>query len=179
MGRFVNQAISNAQMYPMTEKDAALERVPQFLPFEPAANIAALATGQVDQIVSWMDFVATRIGFTSPTVGFPAMPGRWKVQIQDIGASRQFQPEGFNITALVGANTGVSDSAAVDLPVPWVFLEKTTVRITFQELTGFDNLPHLLLAGYLTNWRREASAAQSYQELNLKVLKSQAGETFG
>ncbi len=166
---------NNQPMYPISGKDAAMERVPYLIPFEPLIAIAANTTGQVDQLVSWRDFICTRVGFTSPTVGFPAAPGRWKVQIEDIGASRNFQPEGFDITAFVGGNTGISDSAAVDFPVPWVFLEKTTIRVTFEELTGFANLPHLVLVGYLTNWQREATAAQANQELALAAMKLQAG----
>lgn len=171
------QRIIDQQIYPISEKDAAMERIPQFLPFESAAPIAAGTTAQVDQIVSWNDFIVTKMGFTSPTVGFPAGPGRWKVQIQDIGASRQWQPEGFDVTAAVGANSGLSDSAPVDLPVPWVFLEKTTIRVTFEELTGFANTPHLLLIGYLTNWKREAAAAQAIQQMEIQVLKSQMQRT--
>lgn len=154
-------------VYPISEKDAALMHVPHFLPFEPPAAIGALATGVVDRVISWMDFVCTRIGFTSETVGFPATAGRWKVQIQDIGASRNFQQEAWNITALIGTNSGFADSPAVDLPVPWPFLEKTTIRVTFEDLTGLGGIPHLLLVGYLTNWERDASAAQAREELAL------------
>ena len=161
-------------VYPISEKDAAMERVPWLLPFEPAAQIATGATGIVDQVISWQDFVATRIGFTSEPVGFPAGPGRWKVQIQDVGASRSFQPEGFDITALIGGNFGVSDNPNTDMPCPWVFLEKTTVRITFENLAGLAALPHLLLIGYLTNWKRDAAAALAQQELQLAALQNQA-----
>jgi len=165
----------NVAVYPISAKDAAMERVPYFVPFEPLTPIAALATGQVDRTISWRDFVCVKLGFTSPTVGFPATPGRWNVQIQDVGASRNFQPDGFNITAAIGTNAGVSDSAPVDLCVPWVFLEKTTIRVTFEELAGFPNTPHLLLIGYLTNWNREATAAQAHQELTLQAMRRQAG----
>ena len=177
MGRFIpGQGIRAAQpIYSISAKDAAMGKTPYFLPFEPVAPIAAGATGQVNQTISWLDFVCTQMGFTSPTVGFPAAPGRWKVQIQDIGGSREFQPEGFDITAAIGANTGVSDSPPVDLAVPWVFMEKTTIRVTFEELTGFANTPHLLLIGYLTNWQRDATAAQARAELELEVLRRQAG----
>lgn len=176
MGRTIPGGLPQAPIYPISAKDAAMERVPYFLPFEPLVAIPALGTGQVDQTVSWQDFVCTKMGFTSPTVGFPAAPGRWKVQIQDIGGSRSFQPEGFNVTAAIGANAGQSDSAPVELPVPWIFMEKTTIRVTFEELTGFANTPHFLLIGYLTNWRREATAAQANQELVLKAMRMQAGE---
>lgn len=176
MGRSLPGGLPTTPIFPITAKDAAMERVPYFLPFEPIAAILALGTGQVDQTVSWQDFVCTKLGFTSPTVGFPAAPGRWKVQIQDIGGSRNFQPEGFDITAAIGANAGQSDSAPVELTVPWVFMEKTTIRVTFEELTGFANTPHLLLMGYLTNWEREVTAAQANQELVLKAMRRQAGE---
>jgi len=165
--------------YPINEKDAAMMRVPHFLPFEPIAAIAANATGIVDQVISWQDFVATRIGFTSDTVGFPAAAGRWRVQIQDVGASRQFQPAAWNVTALIGSNSGFADAAAVDLPTPWVFLEKTTVRVTFEDISGFGGTPHLLLVGYLTNWQRDAVAAQRREELEIAAKEALAqGETW-
>lgn len=175
MGRTIPGGLPQQPIFPISAKDAAMERVPYFIPFEPLVAIAASATGQVDQTVAAQDFVCTKLGFTSPTVGFPATPGRWKVQIQDIGGSRNFQPEGFDLTAVIGGNAGVSDSPATELPVPWVFLEKTTIRVTFEELTGFANLPHLVLVGYLTNWSREATAAQANQELVLRAMRRQAG----
>ncbi len=165
--------------YPISEKDAAMMRVPQFLPFEPTPAIAAFATDIVDLVVSWQDFVVTRVGFTSTTVGFPASAGRWKVQIHDVGASRQFQPAAWNITALIGSNSGFADSAAVDLPTPWVFLEKTTIRVTFEDISGFGGTPHLLLVGYLTNWQRDAVAAQRREELEVAAKEALAqGETW-
>lgn len=176
MGRPVPGGLAAQPIFPISAKDAAMEHVPYFIPFEPLAAIAALSTGQVNQVVSWQDFICTKIGFTSPPVGFPAAPGRWKVQIEDIGGSRTFQPEGFDITAVIGGNAGLSDAPAVEMPVPWIFLEKTTIRVTFEELTGFPNTPHLLLIGYLTNWQRDATAAQANQELALKAMRRQAGE---
>lgn len=165
-------------VYPIDFKTASMERVPYFLPFQPAAAIAALQTDTVDQVISAYDFVCTKVGFTSETVGFPAASGRWNVQIRDIGAQKDFQPEGWNVTAAIGANTGVSDSSPIDLPVPWVFLEKTTVRVTFQELTGFANTPSLVLLGFLTNWQREVAAAQSRQEMELAIMQRQMGQQF-
>jgi len=158
-------------IYPISERDAVMAHVPHFLPFSPAVAIGALATGIVDQVVSWQDFVCTKIGFTSETVGFPATAGRWKVQIQDVGASRNFQQEPWNITALIGANAGLSDSPAVEMPVPWVFLEKTTIRVTFEDLTAFGGIPEMLLVGYLTNWQRDATAAQARREVNLRAAE--------
>lgn len=162
-------------VYPISDKDAAMERVPWFQPFEPPAQIAGGATGNVDAVISWMDFVATKIGFTSETVGFPAAPGRWKIQIQDIGASKSFQPEGFDITALIGGNMGISNNPPVDLPVPWIFLEKTTIRVTFENLDpAIACLPHLLLIGFLTNWKRDAAAAQAREQYELAQMQNEA-----
>ncbi len=60
------------------------------------------------------------------------------------------------------------------MPVPWVFLEKTTVRVTFEDLTALGGIPHLLLIGYLTNWQRDAAAAQALRELSLKAAEQAA-----
>jgi len=158
--------------YPLSEKDAAQARQPWFVEFEPGAAVAGGAASQVDYTQGWRDFVATHIGFTSETIGFPATAGRFKVQIQDIQASASFQPAAWNITSLIGGNFGVSDSGAVEIPVPWVFLEKTTIRITFNNITALACLPNLLLYGYLTVWQREAAAAQGLQELDLAYKKS-------
>ena len=168
----------NQVLYPVSEKDAALMHVPWFLPFEPNIPIGALATGIVDQVVSWRDFVCTKIGFTSETVGFPAMAGRWKVQVQDVGASRSFQQEAWNITALIGTNSGFADAPAVNLPTPWPFLEKTTIRVTFEDLSTFGGIPHLLLVGYLTNWQQDVTAAQAREELALAAQKRAAAQPW-
>lgn len=175
-GGFNNNGLVESRLYPVTEKDVAMERVPQFIMFQPDAPILALSQDQVEERVSWMDFVAVKVGFTSTPVGFPAGPGRWNVEIQDVGGSRNFQPRAWNITAAIGTNTGTSDSTPLEFPVPWVFLEKTTIRVIFEELTGFDNMPSLVLIGFLTNWEREAAAAQAHQELQLRALRVQAGE---
>lgn len=164
------------KIYPIDLKDASLARVPWFLPFEPPLPIAAAATGQVDQTIGWQDFVCIQVGFTSEEVGFPALPGTWKIQIQDIQASKNFQPEGFDITALLGGNFGMADSPPVDLPVPWVFMEKSTIRVFFENTANLGGIPHLLLIGYLTNWEREATAAAAHEELILKIMRRQAGE---
>ena len=162
-------------VYPISDKDAAMERRPWFLPFEPLVAVLGGATQVEDRIVAWNDFVCTRIGFTSGTLGFPAAPGRWRVQIQDIQASVSFQPEAFDITALIGGNHGISDNPPVDLPVPWVFLEKTTIRVTFENRDpAIPNMPSLLLIGYLTNWQRDAAAAQGRQALDLAIKQNLA-----
>jgi len=166
-------------LYPISEKDAALMHIPYFLPFEPDAAIATRATGIVDHVVAWKDFVCTKIGFTSETVGFPATAGLWKVQLQDVRASRSFQPEAFNITALVGTNSGFADSAAVDMPTPWPFIEKTTIRVTFESIDNFGGIPHLLLIGYLTNWERDVAAAQARQERALAAQEAVAERPWG
>lgn len=166
--------VPGKMLYPIDEKDAALMHIPHFKPFEPPAAIGGLGTGIVEEIVSWNDFVCTKIGFTSTTVGFPAMAGRWKVEIQDIGASRNFQPEAWNITALIGTNSGFADAPAVDLATPWPFLEKTTIRVVFEDLSSFGGIPHLLLIGYLTNWERDVTAAQERAKLVLAAQQRAA-----
>lgn len=177
--REVMPGVGAQTVYPISEKDAALMHIPYFLPFEPDAVIPTRATGIVDHVVAWNDFVCTKIGFTSETVGFPATAGLWKVQIQDVRASRSFQPEAFNITALIGANSGVSDSPAADMPTPWPFLEKTTIRVTFESIDNFGGIPHLLLIGYLTNWARDVTAAQARQERVLAVQDAAAEQPWG
>lgn len=163
-------------LYSIDQKDAALERSPYFVEFEPAAAVGGGATATVDFTQPWRDFVCTAIGFTSGTVGFPAGPGRWKVSVEDIGAQKTWQPHAFDITALVGGNFGTSDSSYVDLPVPWLFLEKTTIRVQFQNRDpAIACLPDLLLIGYLTNWDREAKAAIERQNLELAKLQRDAG----
>lgn len=163
-------------LYAIDEKDASLERQPWFLPFEPAAAVGGGASATVDYTQPWMDFVCTGIGFTSGTVGFPAAPGRWKVSVQDVGAQKSWQPQTFDITAVVGGNFGVSDSSYVDLPVPWLFLEKTTIRVQFENRDpALACLPDLVLVGYLTDWEREAESSIARQSLELKALQRQAG----
>ncbi len=159
-------------LYGIDEKDAALMRIPQFMPFEPDVPIGSLASAFVDQTISFQDFVCTKVGFTSGTVGFPAAAGRWKVQIEDIGASRNFQPNAWNVTGLIGTNSGFADAAAVELPSPWVFLRKTTIRVTYENIDGFGGTPELLLVGYLTNWQRDVVAAQERQKLELQIAQS-------
>ena len=166
-------------LYPIDEKDAALERTPRFLPFRPAVPVAAAGTATVDQVIAWQDFVWMGVGFTSQNVFVPPAATFWDITIEDVGASRTFQSQAFAITSLIGTNPGVSDSPAVDLYVPWVFLEKTTIRVQFTNNGGIANTPELLLIGYLTNWEREATAAIARQDLELKVLKAQAGDLPG
>lgn len=158
------------------EKDAMLERQPWFVEFEPPAQVAGGATATVDFIQPWRDFVCTHIGCTSETVGFPAAPGRFKVTIQDVGAQRTFQPAAFDVTALIGNNMGASDNPAFELHVPWLFLEKTTIRVQLQNRNlAIPCLPTFLLAGYLTNWEREANTAMTLQQLQLAAMERQAG----
>jgi hypothetical protein len=142
---------------------------------EPAAAVAAGATGQVDYTQGFMDFVCLQIGFTSESVGFPATAGRFTLQIQDIQASKNFQPLAWDVTAFIGGNFGVADNNARDLPVPWVFMEKTTIRAIFGNRAALACLPTLLLIGYLTDWARDATAAQANQELDMRVKRIQAG----
>lgn len=160
----------------LDEKDAMLERQPWVVEFEPPANVGGGATATVDFIQPWRDFVCSHIGCTSATVGFPAAPGRWKVTVQDIGAQRSWQPAAWDITALIGNNMGISDNPAFELPVPWLFTEKTTIRVQLQNRDpAIACLPTLVLAGFLTNWEREAASAMHRQKLERAALERQAG----
>lgn len=161
-------------------KDAALERQPFFIPFEPGVAVAGGATVTVDFTQPYRDFVWTGFGLTSGTLGFPAAPGRWRISIEDVGAQRVFQPANFDATAVIGGNFGISDNSFAELPVPWVFMEKTTIRVQFENRDPvIANLPSLVMVGYLTNWQREANAAIRLQELNLASLENQAGMGAG
>lgn len=139
-------APNNGQLFPIRdERDVVTERVPSYLEFEPAAQVAAGATGQVDEIIAWRDYVVTHIGFNCQLVGFPAVAMPFKVSIQDIGAQRNWQPHRFDIQAIIG-NVNV---AAQEIPVPWIFKEKTTIRVVFENVGGLPCLPRLVLGGYL------------------------------
>jgi len=163
-------------LYAIDEKSASLERQPWFVEFEPPAVVGGGATATVDYTVGWMDYVCIGFGFTSGTVGFPAGPGRWKISIQDIGAQKAWQPHAFDVTAVVGGNFGTSDSSYIELPVPWLFLEKTTIRVQFENRDpALACLPDLVLVGYLTDWEREAHAAIQRQNLELQALQRNAG----
>lgn len=161
----------------ISPKDIALERQPWFWEFEPDAQIAANTTDIVTETISWKDFVCVSWGFTSETVGFPAAPARWKISIEDIGAQKTFQPTAFNATCVIGGDFGLSDNPAKDLPVPWVFREKTSVRVQFTNLNGLACLPTLVLSGYLTDWGAEINSALERQRLELAIMHRQAGQT--
>lgn len=164
------------ELVAITAKDAALERQPFFIQFEPAAAVAGGATATVDWQVAYRDFICTRLGFTSDTVGFPAAQGRWRLTVEDVGAQRTWQPQAFDVTAAIGGNFGLNDERAIELPVPWVFMEKTTIRLQFTNRDpAIPGMPTGILIGYLANWNSEASAALKLQELDLAWKKRQAG----
>lgn len=164
-------------LFAIDEKDAALERQPQFIEFTTAAQVAGGATGTLDFTVPWRDFVCTGLGFTSETIGFPGAPGRWRLTIEDIGAQKTWQPHPWDVTAVVGGNFGTADSSFIELPVPWLFMEKTTIRIQMENRdAGLACLPTCVLVGYLTNWKNEVKAAIQRQSLELQSLQAQAGQ---
>jgi len=163
-------------LYTIDAKDAALERQPFYIEFEPDAQVAAGQTEIVSETISWRDFICTSWGFTSETVGFPATAGRWKLYIEDVAAQKTFQPRAFNPTAVIGGNFGTGDNPSKDMPVPWIFLEKTVIRVQFTSLNGLDCLPTLVMSGYLTNWEAEATAAIERNRLQLAIMHRQAGE---
>ncbi len=174
-----NASIAVPGLHSLDERDAMMERQPWFIEFEPPAQVAGGATATVDITVPWRDFVCTYIGMTAETVGFPATPGRFKVSVEDIGAQRTWQPAAFDITPFVG-NMGINDAGAFQLSAPWLFLEKTQIRVQMQNRDpAIPCLPTLVLHGFLTNWEREANSAMRKQQLELNALKIAAGEEPG
>ena len=138
--------IPNGLLAPIAdERQVVTERVPHFLEFVPAAAVAAAAVAQVDQVISWRDFVATHIGFNTGLVGLPAAAMQFLVSVEDISAQRNWQPQRWDVASFCG-NVNV---AAQEMPMPWVFKEHTTIRVMFENLGGLAAIPRLLLAGYL------------------------------
>jgi hypothetical protein len=165
------------ELFQITAKDAALARQPFWIPFEPAAAVAGGATATVDWQVAYRDFVWTAIGFTADTVGFPATPGRWRLTIEDVGAQKNFQPAAWDVTAGMGGNFGLNDMMPLNLPVPWVFMEKTVIRLQFTNRDpAIPGTPSCDLIGFLTNWEAEASASRERELLEIEALKRQAGQ---
>jgi len=140
-------SIPSSELYPVgNESDVVSERVPYFIEFEPDAAIAAGATDQVMHTIAWRDFVATKIGFSCDKVGFPTASYQpFKVMVEDVSASRQWQPHRWDITAYVGQG----ENSVQDLPHPWIFKEKTSIWVEFENISAFQTTPRLLLAGYL------------------------------
>lgn len=134
---------------PVDPKGVPLERVPYFLQIQPAAQVAAGAIVQVIYTVGVRDFVATKIGFTSEPVGFPASGQQFEVAIRDIGTSIDFEPHRWNITPVVGTNPGDSDCAPLDLPVEWRFFARTSIRVEFENIGALACTPTLVFIGYL------------------------------
>lgn len=179
MGYNPNQA-PLMQQHVIDEKDAMLERQPWWLEFEPQAQVGGGATATVEYTVAWRDFVWTRLGFTSETVGFPAGPGRWKAQIEDVGAQRTMQPFAFDLTAAIGGNFGTSDNTPLENAIPWVFMEKTVIRVQLQNRDpAIAALPSLVMHGFLTHWKREAAKALRLGQLELAIKERQAGAAPG
>jgi len=127
------------------ERQVVTERVPYFIQFEPDAQVAAGGTGQDEHTISWRDLVCTHVGFNSELVGFPASNMPFEVSVEDISAQRNWQPHRWDVSTF----TGNINVAAQPLPYPWVFKEKTTIRVVFENLGGLAATPRLLLAGYL------------------------------
>ena len=163
-------------LHVIDEKDAMLARQPWYVEFEPPVAVGGGATALVNYTQGFRDFVCTGWGFTSDTVGFPAAPGRWRLTIEDVQAQRPFQPVAFDVTCVIGGNFGIADSNYVDLPVPWIFLEKSQIRLQFTNRDpAIAAIPTAVLVGYLTDWAREADAAMEYQSLQLKAMAASAG----
>jgi len=125
-------------------------RVPYFINIEPLLAVAAGVTSVVQFSVGVKDFIWTDLGFTSAPVGLPAAGQPFKLGMQDIGKSRDFQPAvRWHLTAAIGTNPGVADATPLKLPVPWKFSAKTTISVTFENIGTLACLPTLVLIGFL------------------------------
>lgn len=155
------------------ERWVAMAQVPYIIDFTPPAAIAAGGVGLVTFVQAYRNFVVTHIGGTGPPVGIPGGPSRWKIAIRDITGSRNFQPHRWDLTAVIGGNSGVSDSPAFELPVPWLFVEKTSIEVTFENISVHPATPSLVMIGYLDveaqfralmqDLRQKQSAIQTFQ----------------
>lgn len=123
--------------------------VPYIIDFTPTALVAVGALQTETHVHSYRNFVCTHIGVTGPTVGVPSHPSRFRVQVRDLNAGRNFQPHRWDATAVIGGNLGQSDSSAFELPVPWVFISKTTIEVTFENISTHPAIPSMVLIGYL------------------------------
>lgn len=123
--------------------------IPYFIQVQPAANVPAGSTVQVEYTVGVRDFICTNLGFTSSPVGVPAQGQVFNLGLEDVGMSRQFQPDRWNTTAVFGSNPALSDQPAFLMPVPWPFKAHTTIRIEFENIGTLACLPTLVLVGYL------------------------------
>lgn len=134
---------------PVDAKGVKMDPVPQFIQFQPPAQVLAGATGLVTYTVDVRDFICTHLGFTSQGVGVPVVGMVFNLQVTDVGASRTFQPFFWNSTAALGTNPATSDHGPLELPVPWRFSAKTTVRVEFQNTGTLACTPTVVLIGYL------------------------------
>lgn len=133
-----------AEIVPIAdERTVQMAQVPWIVDFTPLAAIAAAAVGIVTYVQGYRNFVCTHIGSTGPSVGIPGGPLCWKIAVRDIAASRNFQPHRWDATAVIGGNSGTSDTGPFELPVPWMFLEKTSIEVTFENLSAFAAIRHL------------------------------------
>lgn len=123
--------------------------IPYFINIEPLAVVPAGSTVQVEYTVGVRNFICTNIGFTSSPVGFPAAGQNFKLGIEDVGMSRQFQPDRWNMAAVFGVNPALADQPAFKLPVNWPFRAHTTIRVEFENIGTLACLPTMVLTGYL------------------------------
>ena len=130
-------------------KDLPLVTVPQFIEFEPAANIAAGATGVVRYTMPVRDFVWAQLGFHTDLVGVPAARQRCRLEIRDIGSSMDFQPMPWLVSPIVGYEDGSRVCLELLPEQRWLFKAQTTVEVTFSNISGLPYLPTLIMGGWL------------------------------
>ena len=134
---------------PVDEKGVKLQPVPQFIEMQPPAPVPIGTTSRVLLTVGVRDFVMTHLGFTSDGVGLPIRGQDFRVSIEDIGASRTFQPAPWHITPLTGVDPFVGDQPAFQLPCRWRFESHTTIAVEFTNMGAIACKPRLLLVGFL------------------------------
>lgn len=147
MGANINQGLP--QMTPVDAKGVIMAKVPQFIEIEPGAAVAAAAVAQVIYNVGVRDFVCTHLGFTSAPVGLPLAGQRFKISIRDIGSNTSFEPFRWHTTSALGRPTATGALQPFQLPVPWTFQARTSIRVDFENIGGLACLPNLVLIGYL------------------------------
>jgi len=136
------------QITPIDPRGVPRAMLPQFIEIEPAA-VAAGATVNVRYTVGPRHFVCTGMGYTSAPVGIPAAGMRFRINIQDIGASVFFAPVRFLARPVFGSDEALSDTAYIELPVKWQFDRMTTINVEFENIDAIACTPTLVLIGYL------------------------------
>lgn len=140
------------QLTPIDQKGVPRAPLPQFIEIEPVAAVAAGATGNVRYTIGPRNFVCTGMAYTSQPVGIPAAGMRFRINIQDIGASVFFAPFRFLARPVFGSDEGLSDSSYIELAngkATWTFQRQSIINVEFENIDAIACIPTLVLVGYL------------------------------